>query len=307
MAKGGVCKTLIQRFDSARRLHLSPSPTCSFRHLILPLSLLLSLIVAPVCVALQTEQKAGVLEAIRADARLVTIAHGATRARYQVVPGTVIIRNRSAAKLEDLTAGLEVNVRYRKTEAEPYVLYDLVDAGSWKWLQRMRREVVSGRVQKTTSQGIILEDDKEQGQLSYRVTDKTRWEFADGTSGIKALKTGQKVWVAPRLLPNGTTMATGVADTELGAMRLRERAQPTVTGTVKSWDPQKRELTLRTQAQDERVLTVTEDCTIRQDGRDVTVEALRPGMFLTAHLRRAGLQSEQAYRITIKKAPPVGK
>jgi hypothetical protein len=116
----------------------------------------------------------------------------------------------------------------------------------------------------------------------------------------KSLGEGRTVFVAPRLLPNGATMATAIADTKAAALRLRERSQPTVTGVIGAWDASARKVTLSTRAGDTRDIRLTNDCVVRRDGKDVATAALRKGVTVTVHVLRSDTREEQAHRVTIK-------
>ncbi len=298
VAKGGVCKTLIQRFDSARRLHAS-SPS-RFRSVSCYCAAIL--VALPVAaVARVAEVRVGVVESSDAVGRIVVVRHGESRVQYQVPTTATLLLARRPVSLDAFQKGQQVRLRCRVSSTQPLLLYDLADTDSWPWLLRMRREIVSGTVVEVTDRGVLFEDDKDHGQLAYRVTEKTRSEIVGADGGAVELKPGMKVWIAPRLLPNGTAMATAIASNRAGALRLKERSQPTVTGTVQAWDATARKLTLHTRADDTRVLELLRDCIIRRDGKDVGVASIRLGVTVTAHVRRTA-DAETVYRLTIQRA-----
>lgn len=304
MAKGGVCKTSIQRFDSARRL---PFLACRFARRWSVASCLgflpILLGVLPARLVAEAKVREGILRQVDTASRTVRVDHEGTQAAYRLSPTSTIILNKKPAALEKLPQGLKVAVRYRADAAEPYPAYDLVEAASWNWLQTMRREVFQGRVVSVDSRGVVIEDAREKGQLPYRVTLRSRIEINGRPATLADLKPGMVVWIAPRLLPTGGAMATGIADSEAVVLRLKERSQPTVTGTVTDWDATARTLRLKTVAGDDRTLTLATICQIRKDGKDADTEALKPGVYLTAHVRRPDNGPETVHRITLK-APP---
>lgn len=299
VAKGGVCKTSIQRFDSARRL--VPHPTRRFLRRI-------SSVVVSAWLVLMSGQPAGcvatirpgVLQTVDADSRQVSVVHGAEVVRYQLPATAVVIRQKRLCELKDMPAGAKVQVRYRVSTSQPFHAYDLVEAESWAWLQRMRRDIISGQLVAVDERTVVLEDARDHGRLPYRVTDKTSIEIQNRPATQALLKAGMKVWLAPRLLPNGAAMATAIADTEAAARRLKERRQPTVTGSIVEWDPPSRCVKLHTRAGDVRVLRLAPDCVIRQEGRDLSADRLRKGLVVTAHLRPSETSEALAHRITVK-------
>lgn len=297
VAKGGVCKTSIQRFDSARRLHLFSPLRLSPISFVLVCTALSGMPVPMAAFATQT--RAGVVDKVDKEAGQIVLSHGSATARYEVHRGTVLIANRRPAVLEDFAPGMKVQVRFQSSSNEPFKLYDLTDAASWPWLQRVRRDIVTGTVTEVTPTGVVFEDAKEQGQLAYRVTQKSRIQLGGKPVNLAQVPRGARVWIAPRLLPNGAAFVVAMADTEAAARRLKERAAASVKGTIVEWNPQSRTITLSTVAGDRRSLVLSDDCVIRRDGRDVTSSSLTKGSTVTAHVRRTPGSAEQTHRITI--------
>lgn len=257
----------------------------------------------PTCVLAEAKVREGILRQVNAASQIVRVDHDGTEASYRLSPTSTIILNKKPCALEKLPQGLRVAVRYRADAAEPYPAYDLVEAASWNWLQTMRRQVFQGKVVSVDSRGVVIEDAQEKGQLPYRVTLRSRIEINGQSATLADLKPGMAVWVAPRLLPTGGAMATGIADSEAVVLRLKERSQPTVTGTLTQWDAATRTFRLKTVAGDDRTLTLATTCQIRKDGKDADTDALKPGVYLTAHVRRPDNGPETVHRITLKAAP----
>ncbi|MBM3495523.1 MAG: hypothetical protein FJX72_14550 [Armatimonadetes bacterium] len=214
----------------------------------------------------------------------------------------VLMVGKKPAQLDAFTAGMDVTVRFRIAAAEPHTVYDLTDTPTWAWLVGMRRKITAGTIREVTEKGIVLEDAKDRGALFYRVTDKTRIELSGKAATPGDLKPGQSVHVSPRLLPNGQTMASAIADTAVGAARLRERTVPTVTGAIRAVDIANRTLEMSTRAGDRRLLTIADGCVVRRNGKDVAETQLRAGQWVTAHVRRDD-DAEVVRRITIGKRP----
>jgi len=244
----------------------------------------------------------GVVESVDAESRQVTLLHGTARAKYHVPPEANLIIGRRPAELQAFHSGMKVQVRHRASTTAPLHLYDMTDVASWPWLVRMRREIVPGQIVEVTPKGVVFEDATDHSRLAYRVTDKTRIELGGKKAGREELAQGMKVWIAPRLLPNGSAMATAIGDTQQGAARLRERSRPTVSGTVEEWEAASRKLTLRTVAGDTRVLTLPAGCGIRREGKNVDVSHIHKGLPVTAHVRRSADGAETVALLTLK--PP---
>ena len=301
MAKGEVCKTFIQRFDSARRLHSSRS-----LFLFTIGAVVLALAMQPqTLLAMEASTKTGTLVAVDAQTRQIIVREGQTEARYAVPDGAIVMQGRRPCSLDSFAVGASVVVRFRVGTAEPHTVYDMADAATWAWLTRVRRTITAGRVVEVSDAAITIEDKQEHGQMRYRVTDKTRIEIAGATASWAAVKPEMSVFVAPRLLPSGQTMATAIADTRAAAERLRERSMPTVSGTVRALDEKKRALQMETRAGDRRSLSIADPCIIRRDGKDVAMSQVRPGVWITAHVRKRDGR-EVVYRITIARRPSAG-
>ncbi len=299
MAKGEVCKTFIQRFDSARRLHHS---YLSFPRLVVPVLVIAAgLSSATTAMGLAAATKSGIVVSVDAPGRRIVLRHGQTETAYHVPESAVVMVARAACGLDRLEVGASVTIRYRIEASEPHRAYDLTDSATWPWLVRMRREINGGVIREVNERGIVFEDAKYHGVLSYRVTDKTLIEVGDARS-LAELKPQMTVFVAPRLLPNGQAMARAISSTHEGAARLRERTMPTVTGTVRAVDGARRSVELDTRAGDRRVVRLANPCVVRRDGKDVPISQLRVGQWVTVHIRRLD-EGEVAHRVTIGKRP----
>lgn len=252
--------------------------------------------------ARSAQVRQGVVESVDAESRQVTLLHGTARAKYHVPLEANLIIGRKPAELQAFHQGMKVQVRHRVATTEPLHLYDMTDVASWPWLVRMRGEVVSGQIVEVTPKGVVFEDAADHGRLAYRVTDKTRIELGGRKASREELGQGMKVWIAPRLLPNGSAMATAMGDTKSAAERLRERSRPTVSGTVQEWDAASRKLTLHTVAGDTRILALPVGCAIRREGKNVDVSHIRKGLPVTAHVQRSADGTETVRLLTIK--PP---
>jgi hypothetical protein len=210
--------------------------------------------------------------------------------------------DKRAADLDRFATGMVVTLRFRVASAEPHMIYDLTDSPTWPWLVAIRRRVTMGSIEEVTERGIVFVDAQDRGRLAFRVTEKTRIEIGGKPLTLSDLRASQAVAVAPRLLPNGETMASAIGDTVAVAERLRERSKPTVTGLLKQVDVAQRTIQMDTRAGDHRSLTLASSCIVRRDGRDVPIAQLRAGQWVTAHIGSDG-DREQVRRITIGKKP----
>ncbi len=300
VAKGEVCKTFIQRFDSARRLQAHRS-LLRVHAVVVPslVAFAMGLHTTPAS-ARAAEVRSGIIQKTDALARTVSVMDGSARRVYEVPASAVLVIAKRAATLEQFTPGMKVQARSSSVGKRGARLYDLVEAGSWQWLQRVRRDVTGGKVLALDEKGLTVEDALDRGVMAYRITPKTLVAIGHGEADRKSIAIGQTVFVAPRLLPNGATMATAIADTKSEALRLRERTRPTVTGAIAAWDVSTRKLTLNTRAGDTRQVLLHGDCLIRRDGTDLAATVLRKGMTVTVHVRRSGAGVEECHRVTVK-------
>ncbi len=294
VAKGEVCKTFIQRFDSARRLR-------SACFVLVHLALLTAIV--PVRSNGAAVIRTGVLVSVDPTGMQCSIRHTSGVIDYHVPTSAVLIHTRKPTDLTAFTVGLEVTVRVGRSSNGQPRLYDLTDSSSWRWLTRIRREITEGTITEIRSSEIVLKDRAEGGLYPYRITEKSGLERDGKPASMADYAVGDTVWIAPRMLPSGAAMATAVAGSKAAAGVLRERSQPTVTGTVEKWDLAGRSLTLKTRAGDRRILVVANDCVIRRDGKTVPAAVLKAGAYLTAHIKRFEEGVERVQRMTLKKPP----
>ncbi len=226
---------------------------------------------------------------------------------YRLTEKTRILRAKKTVELGAFTAGDAIVVRFRKSSVGPASLYDLADKPSWEWLSKIRREKTLVTIKEITDDALHATEGADKAEIDYRVTDKTTWSKAGKPAEAKDFKADDKVYVQPRLLPNGAVMAIAVADTSDSADKLKERSKFTVTGLVKVINTEKRLINIHTVAGDDRELSIAPDCTVRQASKDVPLTAIKPSQTVTAHLTRNDEGEQVANKITIQSKKTTAK
>lgn len=248
--------------------------------------------------------RVGQIAALDASTGTITLTGARPPAAFRLTSRTVLMRGCRTVAADAFSAGQTVVVRFRKSAQPPQPLYDLVDRESWDWLLRVRRAITEVRVTRVGEDAIEGDEARKAVPVTYRVTPKTLCRLKGVDAEPAGLKIGDRVWVAPRLLPGGQAMAVAVADSEADAARLRERTMPSVTGTLTAFDAAARALTMSTRAGDRRDLTLADGCVVRRESREVGPSALRTGVAITAHLRRGDDGERRVVRVTVHAKAP---
>jgi hypothetical protein len=244
---------------------------------------------------------AGTLSSMDAEAATVGIkGKSGAETLYRVTDKTQLWLGRKLAELSAFQVGEGVVVRFRKSSVGPATLYDLADTASWAWVDRLRHDTTPVTVKEIDDESLLAEESG--GTFSYRVTEKSQWSKAGKPVPASDYKAGDKVYVVPRLLPGGGTMAIAISDGGSDAAKLKERSRFTVSGTIRTWNAEKRTISLATAAGDDRSLTLLPDCAIRNSGKDVPISYVRQGQAVTLHLTRDETGGQVVKQVTIKKA-----
>lgn len=219
---------------------------------------------------------------------------------FRYTEKTQMWRERRSVEISSFKPGDNIVVRFRKSGVGPATLYDLADAGSWAWVDRLRHETCLIAIKEIDEESLHATETG--ADFTYRVTDKTQWSKGGRPGAPSDFHSGDVVHVVPRMLPGGNTMALAVSDASMDAARLKERSRYTVSATIRAWNAAERKLDFVTSAGDERQLTLTDDCIVRLSGKDVPVSYLRSGQAVTLHLTRLGGEEQVIRQITIRKA-----
>lgn len=222
---------------------------------------------------------------------------------FVTAPATQVLRAKRAAAVSAFAVGDAVTVRFRPSATQPYVLHDLADRASWAWIVRVRTQVTEVTLREATESDLAAEEGADAAPIRYRVTATTAWRKAGSPAQPADFPAGSRVWVAPRLLPNGRIMATGVADTKQGAEGLRERSRPTVTGRLTRIDLITSRLTLVSASGETHTAIWHDPPRVRRDGRDVPFGTLHVGQWVTAHLKKDGPGDRLVTLVTVKSTP----
>lgn len=223
-----------------------------------------------------------------------------TETLYRYTEKTQMWRAKKPAEISGFKTGDSVFVRFRKSAVGPATLYDLADAASWAWVDRLRHETAQVTVKEIDEQSLHATEGADAAEYTYRVTDKTQWSKGGKAAAPADFKAGDKVYVVPRLLPGGATMAMAISDASNDAAKLKERARFTVSGTIRQLNVEKRTLAIHTTAGDDRELALLPDCAIRMAGKDVPLSYLRPGQAVSLHLSRDDAGDQVVKQVTIK-------
>ncbi len=183
------------------------------------------------------------------------------------------------------------------TQVRP-VVREMADPDTWKWLDKVRRGVVKGTLQGVEDNYLLVElPDKT--RFAYRFTPKTRFERDGKPATIEDFAIGETLYLAPRLLSNLDVMLLSVSNTEKDANIGRERALPSIQGTIQSIDRQKKLLKVLTRAGDTREIRYDENTEFTFKGKAVKVEQIKPPARATIHRTRDDEGNDYARKVTI--------
>lgn len=184
------------------------------------------------------------------------------------------------------------------TQVRP-VVREMADPDTWKWLEKVRRGVVKGVLQGVEENYLIMElPDKT--RFAYKFTPKTRFERDGKPATIEDFAVGETLYLAPRLLSNLDVMLLSVSNTEKDANIGRERALPSIQGTIQSIDRQKKILKVLTKAGDRREIRYDENTEFTFKGKAVKVEQIKPPARATVHRTRDAEGNDYARKVTIQ-------
>ncbi len=184
------------------------------------------------------------------------------------------------------------------TQVRP-VVREMADPDTWKWLEKVRRGIVKGTLQGVENNYLIVElPDKT--RFAYRFTPKTRFERDGKPATIEDFAIGETIYLAPRLLSNLDTMVLSVSNTEKDAQIGRERALPSIQGTIQGIDRQKKIIKFLTRAGDVREIRYDEKTEFTFKGKPIKVEQIKPPARATIHRSRDEEGNDYARKVTIQ-------
>ena len=184
------------------------------------------------------------------------------------------------------------------TQVRP-VVREMADPDTWKWLEKVRRGVVKGALVGVENNYLIFEF-PDKTRFAYKFTPKTRFERDGKPATIVDFAVGETLYFAPRLLSNLDTMLLSVSNTEKDANIGRERALPSLQGTIQSIDRQKKSLKVLTRAGDLREIRYDENTEFTFKGKPVKVEQIKPPARATIHRTRDEEGNDYARKVTIQ-------
>jgi hypothetical protein len=199
-------------------------------------------------------------------------------------------------------------VRFRKSSVGPASLYDLADKQSWEWLNKLRHDKETlVTVKEITEDTLHATEGADAAAVDYRITEKTSWAKGGKPATPADFKPGSKVYVAPRMLPSGGIMAIGISETAESTAKLKERAKPTISGTVKAISAEKKTLSIHSVSGDERSLNIATDVVVRHLSKDVPLTAVKAGQTVSLRLTRNEENEQVVSKITIQSRKTIAK
>jgi hypothetical protein len=197
--------------------------------------------------------------------------------------------------------GKPVMVRLSVGTATRPLIREMADPATWKWLEKVRRGIVQGKLVGIEEDYLVLElPDK--SRFAYKVTRSTQLMREGKPATLEQFTVGETLYLAPRLLSNLDTTALAVSNKERDAQIGRERSLPTVSGTLQAVDKEKQILRVRTRAGDWREFRYDEQTEFTFKGKPIRLDQLKLPVSVTVHRKRDAEGNDYARRVTIAQA-----
>jgi len=197
--------------------------------------------------------------------------------------------------------GKPVMVRLSVGTATRPIIREMADPATWKWLEKVRRGIVQGKLVGIEEDYLVLElSDK--SRFAYKMTRSTQLMRDGKPATLEQFVVGETLYLAPRLLSNLDTMALAVSNKERDAQIGRERSLPTVSGTLQAIDKENKILRVRTHAGDLREFRYDEKTEFILKGKPIRLEQIKPPVPVTVHRKRDEEGNDYARRVTIVPA-----
>ncbi len=184
------------------------------------------------------------------------------------------------------------------TQVRP-VIREMADPDTWEWLMKVRRGVVQGKLRGVEGNYLLIEFE-DGSQFAYRYTPNTRWERDDKPAKLEDFAIGETLYLAPRLLSNLDTVLLSVSNAEKGAEVGRERALPSLKGTIEAIDRQRKVIRFLTQGGDLREVYYDEETEFTFQGKVIKPEQIKPPARATVHRVRDEEGKDYARKVTIQ-------
>jgi len=227
-----------------------------------------------------------------------TVDGGETR--FRLTASTRCWVGRKPAGIAVLKPGDAVVVRYRLNAKAPAPAYDVADAASWDWLDRIRHDIVTITIGSIASRVLCGSEGSDPVEIEYRFSPKTVWRRLGQAADASAFHVGDRVSVVPRMLPSGAVMAALVADTAAEASTSRALARASIRGTLVAVDEAKHIVQLRAGDGHVYELPLASGCVARRSGEAVPLAGLREGTPITIWLRRGLSAVPEVSRIAVR-------
>jgi len=209
--------------------------------------------------------------------------------------------NKQPVSIEQFQSMVSKSVMVRMsigTTTRP-VIREMADPDTWKWLDKVRRGVVQGKLV-GVEEGYLLLEFPDKSRFAYKLSHNTRFVRDGKPATLEEFTAGETLYIAPRLLSNLDTTALTVSNTEQDAQIGRERTLPTVSGVLQSIDKQNKILRVRTRAGDLREFRYDEKTEFVFKGKPIRPEQLKIPVKVTVHRKRDEQGNDYARRVTIQ-------
>jgi len=195
--------------------------------------------------------------------------------------------------------GKPVMVRLSVGTATRPIVREMADPDTWKWLEKVRRGIVQGKLV-SVEEGYLILELPDKSRFAYKFTHNTHFTRDGKPAKLEEFAIGETLYVAPRLLSNLGTTALAVSNTERDAQIGRERTLPTVSGILQAIDKQQRILRVRTRAGDMREFRYDEDTEFVFKGKPIRLEQIKLPTRVTVHRKRDEQGNDYARRVTVQ-------
>jgi hypothetical protein len=111
-----------------------------------------------------------------------------------------------------------------KTDTDPPLLREMADAATWQWLTKIRKEPMSGAIEKVTGKVVTVKF-SDGRSFEYRYSDKTEIVIGKKTVAASDLEVGQKVYLKGRLLPTLDTWLEKISDEPIPGKATAEKSK----------------------------------------------------------------------------------
>ncbi|MGV3618062.1 MAG: hypothetical protein ACO1SV_22275 [Fimbriimonas sp.] len=139
-------------------------------------------------------------------------------------PTTRYWRKHAPGERDDFKVGDAVGIRIRN-DVSPALMREVADAATWKWLHKVRTEIMACTLVRVDSEGVtvLFGDGK---TFTYRPTVKTRCSLQGQPVNVVELDPGKRLYVRGRLQSNLETWLVAISDNPKLPTKADEKPKP---------------------------------------------------------------------------------